>query len=135
MGHEQGDRAESRHRRTKKRVAWTIRRGGEGEERDRHDDRSRGGVKRIAQFQRNVPTRPRSRSIAICRGKDGTRYVTVLSPDTGATAEEIERCPRVLRDLQSLSSLAKMWIGGKIDTESVYGGCENEKTWKRGLAE
>lgn len=56
--------------------------------------RSRSGVKRIAQFQRNVPTRPRSRSIAICWGKDGTRYVTVISGARGTRREKERKSER-----------------------------------------
>ncbi|XP_029042575.1 uncharacterized protein LOC114875905 isoform X2 [Osmia bicornis bicornis] len=68
IGHEQEDRGD-----TGEHVSI-----GRREERDRHDDRSCSGVKRIVQFQRNVPTRPGSRSIPICWRKDGTRYAALL---------------------------------------------------------
>lgn len=79
----------------------------------RSETRSRSRVKWIAQFQRNVPTRPRSRSIVICRGKDGMRYVTVISG-----ARETKREKEWEREMKGESRLDEEW---EEDLENVRG--------------
>lgn len=93
----------------------SIRANERGTDRD-PETRSRSRVKRIAQFQRNVPTRPRSRSIAICQGKDGMRYVTVIS---GARETKRERVNESERWREKADLMKNERRGSRIESRMI----------------